>query len=84
MKIKDKKKFIKSIVISIILLVIIFYSVCLIIEFLSYPEKYLTTWKYQLKQDIEAGNQEAIKYYQEKYLEKGEKLWTVEQEEMSY
>lgn len=75
MKIRDKKKFIKSTTILIFMIIIISCSILLFIEFLSYPEKYLTTWKYKLKQDIEAGNQQAIEYYQNNYLEKGQKLW---------
>ncbi len=84
MKIRDKKKFIKSTIILIFMIIIISCSILIFIEFLSYPEKYLTTWKYQLKQDIEAGNRQAIEYYQKNYLEKGEELWTVKQEEMNY
>ena len=75
MKIRDKKKFIKSTTILIFMIIIISCSILLFIEFLSYPEKYLTTWKYQLKQDIKVGNQQAIEYYQNNYLEKGQKLW---------
>ena len=68
MKIRDKKKFIKSTAILIFMIIIISCSILLFIEFLSYPEKYLTTWKYQLKQDIEAGNQQAIEYNYNYYL----------------
>ena len=55
--------------------IIILGLIYILINFCIYPEKYVTTWKYQLKQDIEAGDQQAIEYYQKNYLEKGEKLW---------
>lgn len=75
MKIKNKKKFRKSIMILTFILIMIICLIYTCIKFCMYPEKYLSTWKYQLKQDIEAGNQQAIEYYQKNYLERGEKLW---------
>lgn len=71
MKIVNKKKFIKSLTLSIF--IILFFG--LFIDFCRYPESYLTTWKYQLHSRIKDGNQEAIEYYQNNYLDKGKKLW---------
>ena len=56
------------------------FALCLIFmvciwNLLSYPEKYFTTWKFQLYNDIEAGNEEAIEYYQTKYIKNGIKLF---------
>ena len=40
-------------------------------DVLSYPEKYLSTWRYQLKCDIDRGNEMAIEYYEDNYTSKG-------------
>ena len=74
-KIVNKKKFIKSTTTLILSIVLIILLVLMTVQFISYPEKYLSTWRYQLYQDIQAGNQEAIEYYQKNYLDKGIKLW---------
>lgn len=36
-----------------------------------YPEKHLPTWRYQLQNEINAGNQRAISYYKQRYTSKG-------------
>lgn len=41
----------------------------MIYNFIKYPEKYVTTWKYQLYNDIKEGNPQAIEYYQSKYMQ---------------
>lgn len=45
------------------------------IDLVCYPECYFTTWKYQLKKDIMAGEQKAINYYQLNYINKGRVLF---------
>ena len=42
-----------------------------VINVMRFPEKYLTTWKYQLKNDIINGNEAAIRYYNNNYIAKG-------------
>ena len=48
-------------------------SMC--INFCKYPEQYLTTWKYQLENDLSNGNQVAIEYYNNKYVANGKYLF---------
>ena len=45
------------------------------VDFVSYPEMYLPTWKYQLQNDIKKGDAEAIKYYEETYIANGRELF---------
>lgn len=52
---------------------IVFFNV--MIDIVCYPECYFTTWKYQLKKDIMAGEQKAINYYQLNYINKGRVLF---------
>ena len=59
----------------LLLLLIISIFITTIFKFIKYPELFLTTWKYQLKNDIEAGNMEAIEYYQTTYVNNGIELW---------
>lgn len=58
------------------------FSICLLIlflfisfDFLCYPEKYITSWKYQLKNDILNGNEEMIEYYETRYLKNNIELF---------
>ena len=65
------KRFIAS------MLTIIFVISCFnfAVDFLRYPEKYKTIQKYHLLNDINSGNAEAIKYYNNNYLSKGVYLY---------
>lgn len=74
-KIVNKKKFIKSITTLVLSIALIILLVIMTVQLINYPEKYLSTWRYQLYQEIQAGDQEAIEYYQKNYLDKGIKLW---------
>lgn len=74
-KIKNVKKFIKSTICFLLILIFFMLIVHVLIDFIEYPENYLTTWKYQLHREIQNGDQEAINYYQRKYLDNGKKLW---------
>lgn len=47
----------------------------LAVDLARYPEAYISTWRYQLKNDIEQGNQKAIEYYQYNYVESGRELF---------
>lgn len=75
MKIVNKKKFIKSITTLLASIALIILLVIMAVQLINYPEKYLSTWRYQLYQEIQAGDQEAIEYYQKNYLDKGIELW---------
>ena len=63
-KIVDRSRF----TISIIVAFLLGLFVGLYIDVLKYPECYLTTWKYQLKQDIISGNEKEIEYYENTYV----------------
>lgn len=41
------------------------------VDFCRYPEKHLTTWRYQLYNEIKAGKTESIDYYNKHYTSKG-------------
>lgn len=45
------------------------------IDFIRFPDKYLTTWKYQLHNEIKNGDTEAIEYYKKYYTSKGVYLY---------
>ena len=47
----------------------------LIADFVRFPDKYISTWKYQLHQEIKSGDQQAINYYNKYYLLKGVYLY---------
>ena len=50
----------------------------LFFDFAKYPEQYLTTWEYQLENDLKNGDAEAIEYYTTNYLENDKKLFEEE------
>lgn len=75
MRIVNKKKFIKSSIISILIIIAFSALIWLFIDFCSYPESYLTTWRYQLQRKVEQGNEDAIQYYQDVYVKNNRKLW---------
>lgn len=75
MKIVNKKKFIKAISTIVITIMLTVIMIFMSIELIQYPEKYLTTWRYQLQQKVNFGDQEAIDYYQETYLNRNITLW---------
>ena len=52
-------------------LIVAVLFVALLSGLFKYPEKYLSTWRYQLKCDIEQGNEEAIRYYETNYVANG-------------
>ena len=75
LRIVNKKKFVKAIGTIILTIAALITIGWMTVEFIQYPEAHLTTWRYQLKLDIERGDQEAIEYYQKNYWDKGRKLW---------
>lgn len=75
MRIVNKKKFIKSVVTLILIIIAFIATTLLFVDFCTYPESYLTTWRYQLHREIELGDQDAIEYYQEVYVKNNRILW---------
>ena len=63
----------------LILTLIITFTAC-ITDFMRFPDKYITTWKYQLKNEIASGDQKAIDYYNKHYTSKGVFLYGEESE----
>ena len=70
-KLVDKRKFLGFIA----LIIFIGISIPLTIKFVTYPEKFLPTWKLQLKQEIENELPETLKYYKENYVDKNISLF---------
>ena len=58
----------------LVLTLIITFTAC-ITDFVRFPDKYITTWKYQLKNEIASGEQKAIDYYNKHYVSKGVYLY---------
>lgn len=58
----------------LILTLIITFTAC-ITDFCRFPDKYITTWKYQLKNEIANGDQKSIDYYNKYYTSKGVYLY---------
>ena len=68
---KGKGKLISRLAIICALLFVVSMGV----SFAKYPERYLTTWKYQLENDLAKGNPEAIEYYNNTYIANGKQLF---------
>lgn len=45
------------------------------VDTILYPECYFSTWRYQLQNDINAGDKEAVEYYNGRYIENGRELF---------
>ena len=52
---------------SLLILTLIIACMGLYVDFVRFPDKYITTWKYQLKNEIASGDQKAIDYYNRGY-----------------
>ena len=61
--------------ISLLLLISIITFTAYTIDFMRFPDKYITTWKYQLENDIQSGDVEAIAYYNRVYKSNGINLF---------
>lgn len=62
-------------ILKVLIYLFFFIAFTLTIDFLKFPETYITTWKYQLQEDIKSGDAAAIEYYQEHYINKGRDLF---------
>lgn len=66
-----KRRNFKGVASTILVLLFLGVIVMMLTGFVKYPEKYLSTWRYQLKCDIEQGDEAAIDYYQTNYVANG-------------
>lgn len=60
-------------VVAVLLIVVPLLTMC--VDLCFFPEKYLTTWRYQLHNEIKSENQEVIEYYNRVYIDNGIKLF---------
>lgn len=60
---------------NILVIGMLFIFILLYVDFIRFPECYLTTWKYQLKNEIAAGDQTAITYYNTHYVKYNRSLF---------
>lgn len=68
---RKREKFITFLLSIAIFIAFILFT----IDFIRFPDCYLTTWRYHLKNDILSGNQEAIDYYNNTYVANGRILF---------
>ena len=68
---KRIKKFIARVILAAAIVAIL----AIFIDFCRFPECYATTWKYQLENDIKRGNEQAIEYYESRYVANGRVLF---------
>ena len=64
-------KFTRFIFICLLLVAVLLF----IYDFVVYPEMYLTTWKYQLKNEIYSGEQASIDLYEDVYVKNNKDLF---------
>ena len=76
MKTKGKFRIRKSeIVTTLAVMCLCVTTVSAATSFFKYPEKYMTTWKYQLENKLAKGNEEALEYYNDRYVANGKYLF---------
>lgn len=56
---------------TVLVLLVVAPLLTVYVDFCRFPEKYLTTWRYQLHNEIKSGNQESIDYYSRVYVANG-------------
>ena len=67
----NKKKFARFI--AIVVCVALMATV--LVDFLRFPECYISTWKYQLHNDLVQEKEDAVKFYEENYVQNGRDLF---------
>lgn len=77
---KSRKINLNRLFASLLVLTLIIACMGLYVDFCRFPNKYITTWKYQLKNEIASGDQKAIDYYNKHYVSKGVYLYGEEAE----
>lgn len=53
------------------LLLVLACIIALFADICTYPERYFSTWRYQLEQEVRAGEPEATEYYERNYVARG-------------
>ena len=72
---KSRKINLNRLFTSLLMLTLIISFTACITDFMRFPDKYITTWKYQLKNEIASGDQKAIEYYSRVYKSNGINLF---------
>lgn len=72
---KSRKINLNRLFTSLLVLTLIITCIGLYVDFVRFPDKYITTLKYQLKKDIQSGDMEAITYYNRVYKSNGINLF---------
>ena len=72
---KSHKINLNRLFISLLIITVFITCISLYIDFCRMPEKYCTTWKYQLKNEIASGDMKAIAYYNRVYKSNGINLF---------
>ena len=72
---KSRKINLNRLFASLLILTLITSFTACITDFMRFPDKYITTWKYQLKNEIASGDQKSIDYYNKYYTSKGVYLY---------
>lgn len=65
----------QNFIISLLIASVFVSCGAVVIDFFRFPDCYLTTWKYQLKNEIDAGDEEMINYYNDNYVKHGRYLF---------
>lgn len=60
---------------NLLLTALLVFALIVFVDFVRFPECYVTTWKYQLQNDIKSGDAVAIEYYNNTYVENGRTLF---------
>lgn len=61
--------------VAIIIICLIVFTTYILVDFVKYPEQYITTWKKALNDDLANGNEKAIEYYNDTYVSNGKYLF---------
>lgn len=72
---KSRKINLNRLFASLLVLTLIITFTAYITDFVRFPDKYITTWKYQLENEIASGDQKAIEYYNRVYKSNGINLF---------
>ena len=68
-------KKIKNEICGAIILFAIVAAVIVSVDFVRFPECYVKSWRDSLKNEINAGNEKYIEFYNEHYIEQGRELF---------
>ncbi len=66
---------IEAIIKKLVVLAVLIISTLVIINFFRFPELYISTWRYQLHNDVLSGDPEGTDYYNRVYVSNGIELW---------